>query len=110
MKISVLGYKEYGCWVAHALEMDVIGVGDTWQEALCELKGNVCAHISFAKYRGDESLLHRPAPPHLFKKFKRAQAAGLRDLIGERQNGKSHIRSDALAIRRSELEYRFVAA
>ena len=57
VKVSVLGYIEDGDWVAHALEMDVIGVGDTWKEALEELDGNVQAHISFAKFKKDNSLI-----------------------------------------------------
>ena len=69
--LSVLGYREDGDWVAHALEMDVIGVGDTWEEALSELDGNIHAQIAFAKDLGDDSLIFRPAPAEFFDMFKK---------------------------------------
>ena len=62
VKVSVLGYKEHDDWVAHALEMDIIGVGDTWEDALSVLGENIHAQVSFAKYRGDDSLIFQPAP------------------------------------------------
>ena len=68
--VCVLGYEEEGQCIAHALEMDIIGVGDTWDAALQELEGNIEAHLAFAKELGDDSLIFRPAPPHLFQKFK----------------------------------------
>ena len=69
VKVSVLGHKEDGHWVAHALEMDIIGVGDSWQGALAELNGNIRAQVSFARSLGDDSLVFRAAPAHLFRKF-----------------------------------------
>ncbi|MGI9323349.1 MAG: hypothetical protein ACR2PJ_07190 [Pseudomonadales bacterium] len=112
VKVSVLGYKEDGYyWVAHALEMDVIGVGDTWTEALAELKGNVRAQVDCAAQYDDASSLIRPAPPHFFKRFKQAREAGLRALIEKPQNDLlSRFRSDALTIRRNNPAIEFVAA
>ena len=75
VRVSVLGYIEDGDWVAHALEMNVIGVGDTWEEALSVLDENIQAQISFAKYRGDDSLIFQPAPPEFFEKFREVQEA-----------------------------------
>ena len=60
--VCVLGYEEDGDYVAHALEMDIIGVGDSWKEALEVLKGVVEAHVSVAQDLGDDSVLFRPAP------------------------------------------------
>lgn len=77
VKISVLGYMENGHWVAHGLEMDVIGVGDSWEDALSELSDNIRAQIFFAKDLGDASLAFRAAPPHLFEEFKQARQAEL---------------------------------
>ena len=70
--VCVLGYKEFGRCVAHALEMDLIGVGDSWGEALEVLKGVIDAQIACAKELGDDSMIFSPAPPHLFKRFKEA--------------------------------------
>ena len=83
--VSVLGYIEDGDWVAHALEMDVIGVGSTWKEALSALDENIQAQVSFAKYRGDDSLIFQPAPAEFFEKFREAQEATLRALVDKRR-------------------------
>ena len=102
--VCVLGYVEDGDYVAHALEMDLIGVGNTWEEALQVLKGVVEAHISIVKDLGDDSLVCRPAPPHLFKRFKKAQEAQLRSLACQGTDGPAlKYWSNSLAVRR-ELE------
>ena len=84
VKVSVLGYIEDGCWVAHALEMDVIGVDDTWEEAIEELHENVQAQVSFAKYREDDSLIFQPAPPEMFEKFKEARMAEVQGFLSQK--------------------------
>ena len=73
--ISILGYQEEGEWVAHALEMDLIGIGDTWEEARAELVGTVHAHISIARDKNDPSLLFRLAPEELLEKYRQAVRA-----------------------------------
>lgn len=111
VKVSVLGYMEDGHWVAHALEMDVIGVGDDWKEALSELKTNICAQVSFARHRGDDSLIFQPAPPGLFKKFKQAREAELRNLVGMTQKkAPVRFRSDDLDIPKNIPEGRYASA
>jgi len=42
-------YQEDGLWVAHALEMDLLGTGGTETAALRELRSNAEAQLSFAK-------------------------------------------------------------
>ncbi|MCX6878731.1 MAG: hypothetical protein NTW21_33700 [Verrucomicrobia bacterium] len=42
-------YPEDGLWVAHALEMDLIGTGATGAAALRERRANIEAQLSFAK-------------------------------------------------------------
>ena len=102
VKVSVLGYMEDGQWVAHALEMDVIGVGDTWEGACAELKENIIAHVSFAKYLGDESLILQPAPPRLFERFRQAQKAELQSLFNQaQQDSLGDFRSEAISIPRN---------
>lgn len=44
-------YPEDGLWVAHSLELDIIGVGDTPRAAVQELKSNIEAHLSFSKFK-----------------------------------------------------------
>ena len=111
VKVSVLGYMEYGEWVAHALEMDVIGVGETWEDACAELKGNIVAHVSFAKYLGDESLILQPAPPYMFKRFREAQKAELQSLFSQApQDSSGDFRSESVSIPRNIPAGAYVAA
>ena len=98
-QVSVLGYLEDGDWVAHALEMNVIGVGDTWEEALSVLDENIRAQVSFAKYRGDDSLIFQPAPAEFFRKFREAREAELRALVSQKRNNLPNFhRSGSLGI------------
>ena len=49
LRLRAVIYPEDGLWVAHALEMDLIGTGATEAAALRELRSNVEAQLSFAK-------------------------------------------------------------
>jgi hypothetical protein len=49
LRLRAILYPEDGLWVAHALEMDLIGTGATEAAALRELRSNVEAQLSFAK-------------------------------------------------------------
>ena len=99
VKVNVLGYMEDEQWVAHALEMNIIGVGDSWEEALSELDGNVQAQVSFAKHQGDPSLIFQPAPDHFFEMFRQAREAELRALVKRtRKKASWHQRTDNLGI------------
>jgi hypothetical protein len=60
LRLRAVLYREDGLWVAHALEMDLIGTGATESAALRELRGNVEAQLSFATQEGTNPF--RPAP------------------------------------------------
>lgn len=64
--LSALGYLEEGRWVAHCLEMDIVGHGDDPESALKELEDLIAMQISFAISTNDFDLLYKPAPPELF--------------------------------------------
>ncbi len=63
LRLRAVLYQEDGLWVAHALEMDLIGTGATESAALRELRGNVEAQLSFAAQ--EEMNPFRPAPPEI---------------------------------------------
>lgn len=74
-RIRIVLYKEDGCWVAHALEMDVIGVGDTQKAAADELRSNIEAQLSFAKFHKSNPL--RDAPEKIQKLWRDTRLAAL---------------------------------
>ncbi len=63
LRLRAVLYREDGLWVAHALEMDLIGTGATESAALRELRGNVEAQLSFATQEGTNPF--RPAPQEI---------------------------------------------
>ena len=82
MLLRVVVYKEDGLWVAHSLEMDVIGCGTSPELAVEELKGNVEAQLSFAKFKKINPF--RPAPESILKIWDDAnlKALGFRSSTG----------------------------
>ncbi len=78
LTISVLIYDEDGYRVAHGLEMDLKGRGETDQEAVAELVGMVKAQVSFALKRNEPDLIYRPAPKSYFRRFREARERALR--------------------------------
>ncbi len=67
--LNVFGYLEDGVWYAHALEMDIVGTGATFEEAFADLDGLVRAQIGFAVFQRDPNLLWHPAPREIVEKF-----------------------------------------
>ena len=75
LRLRVVLYREDGLWVAHALEMDLIGTGATETAALRELRSNVDAQLSFAKQ--EKANPFRPAPAEILKLWEDANLAAI---------------------------------
>ena len=69
LTINVLGIREVGTWCAIALEMSLRGYGETFDEALDELRRAVEAQISFAVQHDNVDQVFIPAEPHYFKLY-----------------------------------------
>jgi hypothetical protein len=69
ISLNVLGYREDGEWVALALEMDLRGYGETFLEALEDLKDLVAMQIGFSRFKGQPELLWKPADPIWYERF-----------------------------------------
>jgi hypothetical protein len=71
--LSVLGYHEDDKWVALALEMDLRGYGDTFQQASKELCDLVAMQISFAIFKGQPEMIFKSAERkyfHIYEKIR----------------------------------------
>ena len=78
--VGILGYREDYKWIAHALDMDLIGAADTYEAALEELKGLIAIKVQLARDKGDASLIFEKAPEnywHLFDRQRIEQVAAL---------------------------------
>ena len=69
LTINVLGIREDGTWCAIALEMSLRGYGETFDDALGELRRAVEAQISFAVQHDNVDQVFIPAEPHYFKLY-----------------------------------------
>ena len=81
--LRVLLYKEDGEFVAHALEMDLLGHGETHKSAISALKDMILCQITFAHQKKDAGLLSFPAPKEFFDRWEKARAAALKSEVIE---------------------------
>jgi hypothetical protein len=75
LRIRAVLYPEDGLWVAHALEMDLIGTGATETAAMRELRSNVEVQLSFAKQ--EKTNPFRPAPEEIQKLWEETNLAAI---------------------------------
>ena len=78
--INVLGYQEDDAWVALALEMDLRGYGETFEDALNELMDCIASQISFAEFKGQPDMVFHPAAPEYYGLFAQVRGDKLRSL------------------------------
>lgn len=77
LSIRVLLYKEGAQFVAHALELDILGYGDSEAEARKELEGLVANQLGFAACLGKPEIVEFPAPKAFFDRWEKANKAQL---------------------------------
>ena len=63
LTVNILGYREEGQWVALALEMDLRGRGDTFEDAAAELEELIEMQVSFAYFKNKPELILKAADP-----------------------------------------------
>lgn len=77
LSIRVLIYKEGLRFVAHALELDVLGYGGTEAAAKKELEKLLDNQLSFAACLETPQVVHFPAPREFFDRWEKANQAQL---------------------------------
>lgn len=77
LALRILGYREEGEWVALALEMDLRGYGETFEEAKAELEDLVRMQVSFALSKNAPEMVWRDAEPVWFGRYE----AGRREML-----------------------------
>src|SRR4051794_21113549 len=93
--LRVVYYRDDGAWVAHCLEFNLMGDGQTQTAALKELDAAISLQVEATLESGNWSNLFNPAPGKFLEMF----AAG-KDVA----HGELHIQGDELEI--SELSAR----
>lgn len=88
LSIRVLVYKEGRQFVAHALELDILGYGGTESAAKKKLEGLVGNQLSFAACLGKPEIVNFRAPKEFFDRWEKAIQAQLRGkLVREKSLG-----------------------
>ncbi len=99
--LRVLLYEEDGEWVAHALEMDLLGYGKTENAAVKDLQGLVEAQLSFARQKNDDTLLAFPAPKEFFDRWEIAHTAALKKQVFPDRSAKLEARAIFISLNTS---------
>ena len=77
--LHVLTYFQDGEWIAHVLEMDLIGSGKTIDQAESELAEAIDAQMTFCIQHDVDPF--RPAPEKYFKKWDELQKGFSRSMV-----------------------------
>ncbi|HYB92514.1 MAG TPA: hypothetical protein VEC38_15870 [Candidatus Binataceae bacterium] len=76
LRFNGLVYREDSGWAVHCLELDIVGVGGTPEEAVREATELIEEAIIYAFENDDLAHLFKPAPRELFDRFFHARASG----------------------------------
>jgi predicted RNase H-like HicB family nuclease len=74
--VHVLVYLDEGAWLAHCLEFDLLGHGDSPREAVKTLLGVIETHFDHLRETGREEDIYNPAPHDFWKKLAKATYLG----------------------------------
>jgi predicted RNase H-like HicB family nuclease len=66
---NILITKEDGLFVAHCLELDIVAVGETFDEVQREVVSLICAQIDYAFTNDNLDNLFHPAPSEAWQEF-----------------------------------------
>jgi len=77
--LRVLIYREDDEWIAHLLEMDLVGTGATPEKAQADLLKAIEAQLSFCFEQKTDPFF--PAPKELFEAWEQIQHEGLKQFV-----------------------------
>ena len=79
LRFDVLVYREDAVWVAHCLQIDIVGTcSNEKDEAINEVIDLCTEQIICAVENGNLDFLVRPAPPEMFERFLKSRKIGSR--------------------------------
>lgn len=84
--VNVLGHHEDEKWSALALEMDLRGYGNTFQEALDDLCDLIGMQISFAFFKGQPEMVFKPAERKYFKTYEEIRNQRIMEMIQQQRD------------------------
>ena len=67
--VNILIKEEDGMFVAHCLELDIVAVAKTLDQAQREVVSLICAQVDYAFSNNNLDNLFHPAPPEVWAEF-----------------------------------------
>ena len=89
LHLRVLGYKEDSEWCALCLEMDLVGYGPTFDDAMDDLEKYINNQFTFAMQMNDLSLLEFSADQEYHDRFSHALNLSIREKLTGQQEEES---------------------
>ena len=86
LPLNSVCYRDGNLWVAHCLELDIVGQGGTEREATDSLKRLVRLALDDAEEQGSINHLIRPAPPEVWRMWFQAQRDKARGSKGHKSD------------------------
>ena len=85
VRLNILGVREDDKWCAIALEMSLRGYGETFEEALDDLKETIIVQVTYAiKHHSSIDHILIPAESHYFEIFAIAKREALKQSFSKR--------------------------
>lgn len=103
--IRVLFYKEDDSWVAHALEMDLLGFGKSTKLAFKDLEKNIAHQLSFAAFKGNPESVFFMAPQDIVSRWEAAQLISLKQSVSGNRESAATLNMKAATISFTKEEF-----
>jgi len=86
--LRVLGYKDEDGknWIAHCLELDLVGEARTFREACAHLTELIDMQMSFAVFRNNSKIFYHEAPHEYFRIFESVKREALEMFLKRPRN------------------------
>jgi hypothetical protein len=81
LSFRVVVYRDGDDWAAHALELDIVGCGDTPDHAWKELIAAIECQVSFALQTGDPSLIFKESPAEIVALWEETNRKSVEELF-----------------------------
>ena len=69
ISLRIVFYQDHGLWIAHCLEFDLLGDGETKEEAARQLMDAIATQVHCFLENRDATSLFSPAPPEIQRMF-----------------------------------------
>lgn len=103
LPIRVLLSRDGRDYVAHGLEVDLLGYGRTEDSAMSELHDALAAQMAFASQTNRPEMVYHPAPKEYFERWEAANEAAVVGCISEERRTKLETKATFVTFSEEEI-------